>query len=67
MSDGNFNRALLPSSPYGSGVKAGRAQERQRALAAFGAWLRAMWPEMSEEELAQHERTFHERLTTLTP
>lgn len=39
MSDGNFNRALLPSTPYASGIKAGRAQGKQWALQAFDEWL----------------------------
>ena len=32
MSDGNFNRALLPHTPYASGLKMGRAQMRKRAV-----------------------------------
>ena len=32
MSDGNFNRALLPSTPYRSGVKMGQQQMRARAV-----------------------------------
>ena len=29
---GNFNRALLPHTPYASGLKMGRAQMRKRAV-----------------------------------
>ena len=32
MSDGNFNRALLPHTPYASGLKMGKAQMRKRAV-----------------------------------
>ena len=32
MSDGNFNRALLPHTPYASGLKVGGAQRRKRAV-----------------------------------
>lgn len=35
MSDGNFNRALLPSTPYASGVKMGYQQARTKAIAAL--------------------------------
>ena len=41
MSDGNFNRALLPSTPYASGVKAGKAQERVRVEPAHELQSRA--------------------------
>lgn len=35
MSDGNYNRNLLPYRDYPSGVRAGRAAMRTLALAAF--------------------------------
>lgn len=35
MSDGNYNRALLPHAPFSSGLKAGRSQMRQMAVEAF--------------------------------
>ena len=58
MSDGNFNRALLPSTPYASGLKVGRAQGRQWAVAAFGAWLDAALPGLSADERSAHVATF---------
>lgn len=39
MSDGNYNRNLLPYHQYASGLRAGRAQMHTRALKAFETWL----------------------------
>lgn len=35
MSDGNFNRQLLPKTELSSGLRAGRAQMRMKAEKAF--------------------------------
>jgi hypothetical protein len=35
MSDGNFNRQLLPKTELSSGLRAGRAQMRSKAEKAF--------------------------------
>ena len=35
MSDGNFNKALLPSTPYRSGVKMGQQQAKVKAIKAL--------------------------------
>lgn len=51
MSDGNFNRALLPSTPYRSGVKMGQQQMRARAVAAFETVVREKFPALTDEEL----------------
>ena len=32
MSDGNFNRSLLPHTPYHSGLQAGKAMARMQAI-----------------------------------
>lgn len=63
MSDGNFNRALLPSTPYASGLKAGRAQARQWAQEAFDEWLRTAWPDAEEAILQVQRDDFRKRLT----
>ena len=39
MSDGNFNRNLLPYKNYQSGLRAGKAQMKIRAIAAMKAVL----------------------------
>lgn len=55
MSDGNYNRNLLPYKPYESGLRAGRAQMREKALQAFTAWLQAQGfdAEMQKQHLLQ--------------
>ena len=40
MSDGNFNRQLLPKTELSSGIRAGNAQMRMKAESAFDAVLR---------------------------
>lgn len=35
MSDGNFNRSLLPHTPYHSGLQAGKAMARMQAIETF--------------------------------
>ena len=35
MSDGNFNRQLLPKTDLSSGLRSGKAQMRQKAERAF--------------------------------
>lgn len=39
MSDGNYNRNLLPYHQYQSGLKVGKAQMHTLALRAFSLWL----------------------------
>lgn len=39
MSDGNFNRQLLPPNSYRSGLQVGRQQMRQKALDALSEIL----------------------------
>ena len=53
MSDGNFNRALLPSTPYRSGMKMGQQQMRGKAIEAFRNLIKERFPEMKEEELQE--------------
>ena len=58
MSDGNFNRALLPHTPYASGLKMGQTMARAKAEQAFDAWLRKDCPELTEEEVAKKRAAF---------
>lgn len=39
MSDGNFNRQLLPKTELSTGLRAGRAQMRAKAEKAFAEFL----------------------------
>lgn len=59
MSDGNFNRNLLPYKNYQSGLRAGRAQMRTLALEAFSQWLTQHMPAQREEALSE----LHDRLS----
>lgn len=58
MSDGNFNRALLPHTPYASGLKAGKAMARMWAMEAFEEWLQTERPEQSDEERRRQTEAF---------
>lgn len=62
MSDGNFNRALLPSTPYRSGMKMGQQQMRGKAIEAFRNLIKERFPELKEEELQVLTEAFRRRL-----
>lgn len=62
MSDGNFNRALLPSTPYASGVKMGKQQMRAKAIAALAETLGNLMPELSEARRKEIEKDFSSRI-----
>ena len=62
MSDGNFNRNLLPYRDFQSGVRAGRAQMRTAALSAFEKWLDGCGGKFSEEERVEAVRQFKDNL-----
>lgn len=62
MSDGNFNRALLPHTPYASGLKAGKAMARMWALEAFEEWLQSAYPDLTAEEYHRQVEDFARRL-----
>lgn len=51
MSDGNYNRNLLPYTQYTSGVKAGRAQMKTSAAEAFKVWYAEAKPTAGESEI----------------
>jgi len=57
MSDGNFNRALLPSTPYRSGIKMGQQQTIAKAREALRQALEQAEPPLSLEQreaIAKH-------------
>ena len=62
MSDGNFNRALLPSTPYRSGMKMGQQQMRGKAIEAFRNLIKERFPEMPEKELQELIEAFRRRV-----
>ena len=50
MSDGNFNRALLPSTPYRSGVRMGQQQTKAKAIDAMRLALEQAEPPLTKEQ-----------------
>ncbi|MGN0234668.1 MAG: hypothetical protein ACI4B5_09630 [Bacteroidaceae bacterium] len=62
MSDGNFNRALLPSTPYRSGIKMGQQQLRTKAESVLREILKEKFPTMTDEELHKFMAEFHKRI-----
>ena len=66
MSDGNFNRALLPHTPYQSGLKAGKSMGRMQAIEAFKDFLTKFKPDLDEGQflrlLEEFRRLLSQRL-----
>ena len=62
MSDGNFNRALLPSTPIASGIKMGKQQMKAKAVEAFRETIKEKFPTLSDEELQHIVSAFNARL-----
>ena len=50
MSDGNFNRALLPSTPYRSGIKMGKQQAKAQAVDVLQHILDTTQPPLTDEQ-----------------
>lgn len=65
MSDGNFNRALLPSTPYRSGVKMGFQQAKAKAVNALSHALEQVEPSLSPQQKADIHKIFDEELRLL--
>ena len=61
MSDGNFNRALLPHGGYASGVRAGAAAERVHSAKVLERLL--TMPDMADVERNDFVKRFKELLT----
>lgn len=62
MSDGNFNRALLPKSELSAGLKAGKAQMRAKAEQAFKEIIDSHFPEATQEQKDAAFESFKKRL-----
>ena len=63
MSDGNFNRALLPSTPYRSGLKMGKQIMHKQAKDAFAAIMDRHFPEMDAETRQRIEEDFQKAIS----
>lgn len=62
MSDGNFNRSMLPSNSYQSGVRAGRSQMRIKAIQILEALLQEELATIDEAKRAELLLLFRQRL-----
>ena len=62
MSDGNFNRSMLPYRDFQSGLRAGKAQMRTIAVESFKKWLKENQPEMDEDQLSETALQFKHML-----
>ena len=58
MSDGNFNRQLLPKTELSSGLRAGKAQMRAKAEAAFDDTMRTFFPCESQSRIDEIKSHF---------
>ncbi len=64
MSDGNYNRALLPKNELSAGIKAGKAQMRAKAEKAAKLMLDEFFPDASEKTRQAAMDTFIKQLRT---
>ena len=62
MSDGNFNRQLLPKTQLSSGLRAGRAQMRTKAEKAFDEVVNEFIMNETKERKEAMKRRFMELL-----
>lgn len=62
MSDGNFNRQLLPKTELASGLRAGKAQMRTKAEQAFKAFIEEEMSDLSDEQKKQKIEKFMDML-----
>lgn len=65
MSDGNFNRALLPKNELSAGIRAGKAQMRTKAQQALRRLLEERMPDMPDEGREALVQRFMELLRQL--
>jgi hypothetical protein len=62
MSDGNFNRALLPKNELGAGLRAGKAQMRQKASEAFDTIINEYFSDTADEKRKEMKQRFMDML-----
>jgi len=65
MSDGNFNRALLPSTPYRSGVRMGQQQTKAKAIDVLHQAMDQAEPPLSQEQKETISKYFEKELRLL--
>ncbi len=64
MSDGNFNRSLLPHTPYASGMKAGQQITKMKAVEAYRSALKRLCPHLTDEEVKLEVERFEHEIAT---
>ncbi len=62
MSDGNFNRQLLPKTELASGLRAGKAQMRAKAEKAFVQFVNEEFASLTDEQRQQKIDKFMDML-----
>ena len=62
MSDGNFNRQLLPKTELSSGLRAGKAMMRTKAEEAFDATIKQFFPMESQIKINEIKSYFMQML-----
>lgn len=62
MSDGNFNRSLLPTNSYQSGVRAGTSKMKVKAVEALQELLDTYVVEIPSEKRNEFITRFREKL-----
>ena len=62
MSDGNFNRQLLPNTDLSSGLRAGKAQMKMKAEQAFNEIVETFLTGEPEERKTAMKQRFMELL-----
>lgn len=65
MSDGNFNRALLPATPYRSGVRMGQQQTKAKAIDLLRQVVEQVNPPLSREQKDAITCNFVQKINTL--
>ena len=64
MSYGNFNRSLLPHTPYHSGLQTGKSMARMKAIEAFKCYLEETHAHLNEEEQKTEVECFKKILSS---
>jgi hypothetical protein len=62
MSDGKFNRTLLPRTDFQSGVRVGKAAARSQAEEAFKLTLQEVFPSATAEQKENARKLFLQRI-----
>ena len=62
MSDGNFNRQLLPKTELSTGLRAGKAQMRSKAEHALKEILDEYFPNITHEQRDTIHQAFMNKL-----